>query len=201
MNKETYTNISGVILAGGQSSRMGFPKYLLPIGGRTIIENTIEILEPFFEELLLVTDNRERFRWLEGITIIEDLIRGCGPQGGIYTGLKTMSNQKGLFVACDMPFLHSGPLERVLTIAQKDDNLCVVPLVRGRIEPLHAVYSKRLLPRIERVLSQGRLSLKELLKNNGCRYLKVEKSEVEAFTNINTPEDLKEFSHEDTKIN
>jgi molybdopterin-guanine dinucleotide biosynthesis protein A len=173
---------------------MGFPKYLLPVGGRTIIENTIEILEPFFEELLLVTDNRGRFLWLEGITTVEDLVRGCGPLGGIYTGLKAMSNQKGFFVACDMPFLHNGPLERVLTIAQEDDNLCVVPLVRGRIEPLHAVYSKQLLPHIERALSQGKLSLKELFRDNGCRYVRVEESEVRAFTNINTPEDLKDFA-------
>ncbi len=178
-------------MAGGQNSRMGFPKYLLPIGGRTIIENTIEVLKPFFEELLLITDNRDRFRWLEGITIVEDLVRDCGPLGGIYTGLKTMGNQKGFFVACDMPFLRNDLLEKVLTVALEDDKPCVVPWARGRAEPLHAVYSKQLLPYIEQALGQGRFSLKELLRKSGCKYVKVKGNEVQAFTNINTPEDLK----------
>ena len=149
-----YKNFSGVVLAGGHARRMTQAKEFLRIKNKRIIDITLETLNFLFEEILIVTNNKSRFNQLNNSIAIEDLIKGCGPLGGIYTGLKAITNPKAFFVACDMPFLHSGLIKRLLNEASKTKYSAIVPRTNKGIEPLHAVYSKDILDAIEASLAK-----------------------------------------------
>ena len=224
-----YRNISGIILAGGKSRRMGAFKPFLEIEGKRMIDVIIDNLRPFFREIIIVTDDKDKFlyeisklllssirgnenslkgggRWgcnlseYKKIKVVEDLVKDCGPLGGIYTGLKKMSEKRGFFVACDMLFLHNGLIKRILDATNKNMPDAVVPSIKDRIEPLHSVYSKRILKKVERALAEKRLSVKDFLKDCHCKYIKVSEDERKSFLNINTPEDLKRAIEDEGKI-
>lgn len=178
--------ISGVILAGGRSRRMGQAKENLLLNGRRLIDITLEALRPFFKEILIVTDNKSRFTELKGAEAVEDLVNGCGPLGGIYTGLKAISNQQGFFVACDMPFLRKELIQRLLEISKQEDCDALVPRALGRAQPLHAVYSKNNLPIITGLLKGDEFAISELLARCKCRYVEVDRQEEAAFFNLNS---------------
>ena len=225
-----YRNISGIILAGGKSRRMGAFKPFLEIEGKRMIDVIIDNLRPFFREIIIVTDDKDKFlyeisklpltsirgnenslkgggRWgcnlseYKKIKVVEDLVKDCGPLGGIYTGLKKMSEERGFFVACDMPFLHNGLIKRILDATAKDSMQdAALPYVGGELEPLCAVYSKRILPKIKIALKQKKLSIKDFLKDCRCKYIEVREDERRSFVNINTLEDLKRAIEDEGKI-
>ncbi|MFC1703792.1 molybdenum cofactor guanylyltransferase [Candidatus Omnitrophota bacterium] len=182
-------DFSGVVLAGGKSSRMGTPKQFLTVDGKRLIDITLEALQPLFSEILIVTNNKNNFVGFKNVKIVEDIIKDCGPLGGIHAGLKAISNDKGFFVACDMPDLHKNLVRRLLEAAE-DSFDCIVPSTEKGIEPLHAVYSKSLLPELEISLRKKEYSIKQFLKRCNCNYVKIKPEEESSFYNINTSEDL-----------
>lgn len=188
------SDISGIILAGGNSRRMGFPKAFLSLGGRRVIDMLLAILRTFFDEIFIVTNNKNNFKRFEGLRVIEDLIQGQGPLGGIYTGLKSISQDKAFFVACDMPFLHRGLIKRLID-ASKGEYSVIVPYSHRGIEPLHAIYSKSMLTDLENSLSRKEFSLRGFLQHCNCKYVRAYRKELASFSNINTPKDLKEIFH------
>ena len=186
--------IPGIILAGGKSRRMGQAKPFLMMNGKRMIDVAAEKLKELFSEVVIVTDRKGEFAGL-GCKVVEDIVKGCGPLGGICTGLRGIAGDGAFFVACDMPFLHKGLILRLIDLTDFENYECVVPmhskgLPQKRIEPLHAIYSKQIIPAIEKSLGAGRLSLRELLADCRCKYVDVEEDEVCSFANINTPEDL-----------
>lgn len=191
--RETYSNISGVILAGGGSIRMGIPKANLLLNGKRIIDIILDAFEPLFDEIFIVTDDKNRFKGFKDVAVIEDLVKGCGPLGGIYTGLKAISNDTAFFCACDMPFLRRDLIEKLLDISLENEYTCVVPYTSAGIEPLHAVYSKKNLGIIENLLKENNLSIKQLFKRCKCKYVEVGNEEAPSFYNVNTPEELKKI--------
>lgn len=189
-------NITAAILAGGKNERMGFNKAFLEVNSKRIIDLTLEALKPVFKEVLIVTNDRDSFSGFEDVRIVEDLVKGCGPLGGIYTGLMTSSYEGVFFVACDMPFLHTGFINGLLAIAEKGDFDCVIPCSDKGIEPLHGIYYRRILPRIENLLAKKRFSIKHLLEQCNCEYVASRSEEVKYFFNLNTPEDLERVSRQ-----
>lgn len=188
-----YKEVAGAILAGGESRRMGFPKQLLTLKDRRIVEHVLDVLKFFFDEILIITDNKNRFAGFKGVEIVEDIIKGCGPLGGIYTGLKRSSRDRVFFVACDMPFLHNGLMERLLRTSRDESFDCIIARSDKGIEPLHGIYSRNILSTIEESLDKGELSVSGILAKSDCRYIKARKDEIASFSNINTPEDLGEI--------
>lgn len=200
-------DVAGAILAGGKSARMGFPKLFLTVKGKKIIDRTIEMFDSLFGEILIVTDDRSRFIRLhrvarpERIEVVEDLVRGCGPVGGIYTGLKLSSKKEVFFVAYDMPFLHIGLIRRLLDVKKRETFDCIIPYTERGIEPLHGIYSKKMLKGLEDSLTDGledsltekKLSVSEALARFNCKYIKAKKEEMSSFVNLNRPQDLKEI--------
>jgi len=128
------------------------------------------------------------------LIITEDIIKEKGPMGGIHAGLNAISKEKGFFVACDMPFLHSGLIKRLIAAAQESDADCIIPRGPRGVEPLHAVYDSRVIPTIEELLGGDDFSMRHLLKRCECRYVKASGDEEKSFININTPEELEEIS-------
>ena len=185
--------VTGVIQAGGKSTRMGGrPKALLPLGGRRIVERVVAAVAPAVDDLLVVTNTPELYAFL-GLPMVGDVYPDCGSLGGIYSGLKQAPGDVAFTVACDMPFLIPEVVRLVVGRAGEAD--VVIPRVGGQWETLHAAYAKSCLPAIEAQLVAGRLKIVEFFE----RVSVVEIAEAEVarhrdpalvFMNVNTPEEL-----------
>ena len=183
--------IAGAILAGGENTRMGGRnKAFLEVDGVPIIERTLRLFGAIFDEIIIVTNDPDAYAEYTGRSrIVTDIFKGRGPLGGIHAGLTHSSKEGVFFVACDMPRLHIGLIERLLAEAASDEWECVVPVSAHGPEPLHAVYNRRCLPILEYVLRRGDCSVRALLKRCRCRYIHAREEEYVSFVNINTPED------------
>jgi molybdopterin-guanine dinucleotide biosynthesis protein A len=185
--------VTGVIQAGGQSTRMGGrPKALLELGGRRIIERVLDVVAPVVDDVLVVTNTPELYGFL-GLPMVADAWPGHGSLGGIFTGLAAAAGEAAFTVACDMPFLH--PAVARLVVARAGEADVVVPRVGGQLETLHALYAKRCLPAIETRLRAGRLKIVGFFED--VRVVEVAEAEIArhrapavVFMNVNTPEDL-----------
>jgi molybdopterin-guanine dinucleotide biosynthesis protein A len=186
------SGISGIILAGGKSSRYGRNKALVEVDGIRLIERVIRVLEPLFEHLIIITNTPQDYAYLK-LPMVEDLIKGLGPLGGVFTGLQTMSEDAGLFVACDMPFLSGELIHHMVDVLEDFD--AVVPKVDWKIEALHAIYTKRCIPAIEKLIDNKEYQVIRFFETIRVRYLNREEilnidPEMRSFFNINTPEEL-----------
>ena len=185
--------VSGVILAGGKSRRMGgSPKALLPFGGRPLIEHSAETLRSSLTDCLVVTNTPDLYAPL-GLPMVGDVFPDGGSLGGIYSGLRAASGDAALCVACDMPFLSARLVGYLAGRAAEAD--VVIPEGAGEFQPLHAVYGKACLPVMERQLRAGRLKVVGFFDE--VKVLRVPAETVQgfadpdlAFMNLNTPEDL-----------
>ena len=184
--------ISSLILAGGQSSRLGIDKAFLEINGQILIERTVAKMAQLCQEVIIVTDLPEKFTHLEA-RLVSDIYPGKGALGGIYSGLKAACHHHSLVVACDMPFLNFDLLHFIIDLAPEQD--VVIPRVNGLLEPLHAIYSKNCLGPIEELLARGGRKIIDFFPKVRVRY--VEEDVVNrfdpqhfSFININTPADL-----------
>jgi len=185
--------ISGVVLVGGKSRRMGRDKALLTVGGRPLIQRVAEALREVVNEVLLVGASPERYAWLN-VRVVDDLIPGGGPLGGIHTALSVARYSRCLIAACDMPFLNPHLLRYMLGEATWWD--AVVPRSRGQLEPLHAVYARSCMGPIERMLEKGNLCPLDLFPRVRVRYVEAhEAASLEdrwlSFVNVNTPFELR----------
>ena len=95
---------TGIILAGGKSSRMGTNKALLTIDGKTVIERIVNQLEQIVDEIIVVTNPFHDYEFLQ-LPMVEDKWKGMGPLAGIEAGLNASTTERNLIVACDMPFI------------------------------------------------------------------------------------------------
>ena len=142
--------VTGIVLAGGRSRRLGRDKAVETIAGQALIARVLDSLSHVADELVVVVNNREREEELplpDSVVTAVDIYPDTGSLGGIFTGLSASSNEWGVVVACDMPFLNLELLEHLLSFRAGHD--LVVPVVDHRPEPTHAAYSKVCLPAIE----------------------------------------------------
>ncbi|WP_243372596.1 molybdenum cofactor guanylyltransferase [Geotalea sp. SG265] len=149
----TCTNVTGVILAGGASSRMGSNKALLPYRGGRFIEAIHRQLARHFGEVIVVTNTPEQYRFLPCRTV-GDIFPGMGALAGIHAGLFHSTNPAIFAVACDMPYLSD---ELIGYLAGRCNPAgVVIPESDGGLEPLHAVYGRGCLDAMERSLAAGK---------------------------------------------
>jgi molybdopterin-guanine dinucleotide biosynthesis protein A len=192
--------VSGVILAGGRSRRLGIDKTTMPWppptpgepageGVRTLLQATGATLEAVCDEVLVVA-----YRGQPPLPyrVVPDLYQDGGSLGGIYSGLSAAACGFALAVATDMPFL-SLPLLRWM-LAQPRDYDVLLP-VSDRPQPLHAVYGKACLEPLRRRLEAGRLRISDFLAEVRVREVPAEvlqryDPEGLSFFNVNTPDDL-----------
>ncbi len=154
--------LDGIVLAGGDSRRLGTDKALLRFGGRPLLAIVVERLAGVCREVVVAYGDaaREASSPLPA-RIVADAFPGQGPLAGLEAGLRAISGDFALVVACDMPFLNPGLLAYMAGLPRRYQAL--VPRVRGRWHPLHAIYARSSLPIIQHLLTRGRNSLKGLL--------------------------------------
>lgn len=189
-------NITGVILAGGKSSRMGTDKGVLMIRGKKMIEHIIDALKPCVDEIIIIANN-DHYNYL-GYKVFSDLITDCGPLGGVFTAMENSLTDKNFIVSCDVPNLNTEVIEYIISKYDNDD--VVMPISNGQIEPLCALYSKLKKDQIKAFLEKGIYKIKDVVKFFNTRYIEVSlDSEMfkGVFDNVNTPKDfIEQNQHE-----
>src|SRR5262245_42449220 len=147
------SGITGVIQAGGKSTRMGGqPKALMELGGRRIIDRVVAVMAAVTDDVLIVTNTPELYASL-GLPMVPDAFPDAGWLGGIYSGLRAAAGAGAFTVACDMPFLAPDVARLVVDRAGEAD--VVIPRVGDQLETLHACYAKSCLGPMEARLRAG----------------------------------------------
>lgn len=185
--------VSIVILAGGQSRRLGTDKSLLELGGRSLLARTVDKLAVLSDDIVVVTNRQENYEHLAlEVRFVPDEQPGAGALMGVYSGLRAATYESALAVACDMPFLSIPLLRYMLPMSTSHD--VVVPREGEFLEPLHAIYSKRCLRQMAALLAQGRKQIIAFFDDVDVRY--VEAHEIArfdphrlSFMNVNMPAD------------
>ncbi len=187
--------LSLVIQAGGQSSRMGQDKALMSFLGRPLIERVLERVSVIADEVVIVTNHPEGYRYL-GLPLFPDVIPERGALGGLYTALKVGSHPEVALVACDMPFASAEILVAARAILQDENAAAVIPRTEGGLEPLHAIYRRgACLPAVEAAIQADKWRMVSWHPDVDVRYLSPKKiAQLEptghTFMNLNTPEEF-----------
>lgn len=194
--------ITGFVLAGGKSSRMGRDKALLTVGQWLLIEVVIERIRPHVEQVFVIgnTDNSPRLRDLRVDGVLTDLKPDWGPLMGLYTGLMYSRTPLNLFIPCDMPWIDARLIERLFNTWSDGLDLIASRGPDGRLYPFPLVCHLRACRRIGALLDRRMLSLQELLRHPKARLLAVREPELlRGFTNVNTLDDYVQL-HDETIV-
>jgi FdhD protein len=193
--KGKIAGVTGVILAGGASSRMGSNKALLPHKGGRFIESIYRELCEIFPEVILVTNTPEQYQFLP-CKKVPDIYKDMGALAGIHAGLAQSSNPAVFTVACDMPHLDPWLIRHIANRGAGCD--LVLPRSEDGYEPLHALYREGCLPVMEACLEKGMRRIISILPH--LRVREIAASEVarfdptfDSFSNINTPQEYYEL--------
>ena len=185
MNDRQWT---GVVLAGGQSSRMGRDKALVELDGITLLDRTIDLLRPHAKEVLVIGDPAKYAP--EHATVLPDDLPGKGPLGGLVTALKHARYVRLIVLACDLPNIS----DRLLIHLKNDligDYDAVVPRHEGSIEPLAAAYHRHAIELFERNIVVDRLKMSDALGRVRTRWFDLMPGEEgwpkDLFKNVNAP--------------
>jgi molybdenum cofactor guanylyltransferase len=190
-NPGSATGASAIVLAGGKSSRMGTPKALLLFDGEPLIVHVVATLRRLFDEVVVVAAPGQDLPSMPA-TLVRDDVAYQGPVGGICYGLRAAAGEVSFVTACDTAFLSSRLISHLLSQISEHD--VVVPHWQGRLQPLHAVYRRGVLPLLEGQLARG--ELRPVFLFDKVRTRRIDEAEIRlfdpegsSFFNMNTRED------------
>ncbi len=188
MNK---LEITGIVLAGGKSSRMGTEKSLLVWKQKTLIEHAIGVLKPLCSKVI-ISSNKHVFDFT-GCETWPDELPQQAPIIGIYSSLKRSETDRNIILSCDMPYIGTGLLAYL--IESSGNHSITVPVHDGNlIEPLCGIYSRTIIPELEEYIRINNLSLYKFIATQAPLYLRIDHElpfyRDNMFLNINTPDDL-----------
>jgi molybdopterin-guanine dinucleotide biosynthesis protein A len=194
LDKTAYRkrDVTGVILVGGKSRRMGKDKAFLELDGKTLFERILELFRAKFEKILLVGDHAERFATC-GLPVIPDIFPGSA-LGGIYTGLYHSETEHIFVSSCDLPFPNGDIL--CYLCDQREGYEAVVTTTASGYEPLFALYSKNCLGPMKELIESGDYCAYAYFPQVNVRYVPYEElahldRDRNAFVNVNTPDEFK----------
>ncbi len=181
------SDITGIILAGGKSSRFGSNKALYPIGEKSMLQRSVELLQPFCHEVYISGDCEEYAQ--HGVKCMPDKIADIGPLGGIYTALKQCSTPYLLFLTCDMPFLSPKFIAQMLGIDATTEMVCWKEST-GDLQLFPLLLSRKMLPYIEEKILAHTYNIRSLLQVAQHQYLNIGIQDLPCFRNINRVKDI-----------
>jgi len=191
INKEEVT---GIILAGGRSSRMGKDKGLCSFRDKPLVSYAVDTLKPLCGEMMISANHFPEKYAAFGLPVVPDEIQNIGPMGGLHACLKRSKTQHNLVISCDTPFVSTDVFRLLL---QHVENYQVVCPSHDTflIEPLSAYYNTNILGDLEKAIQHKEFKMMRFLKRIRFRTVPVEKGQSvfreTLFLNLNTPEDLK----------
>lgn len=192
--------MTGVILAGGKSSRMGYDKQLLCVDEERLILHQVKFLSQRCDHILIVSNNLllKHMTFPVPVQIVKDVIPGLGPIGGVFTAMHYCN---GMFylMACDMPHMSLDYMDYM--ISQARGMQAVVTRFGDWIEPFHGLYHSDLRGALEGYLKTGRRSIHHFLKQQDVYYIPEATARKYTpnwylFDNINTREDLRRVAEQ-----
>jgi molybdenum cofactor guanylyltransferase len=188
-------DVSGVLIAGGKSRRMGMDKRLLTVGGTNLFHRTLSLLEQMFSETIVVLAQPVASLEVRGSRVVYDVIPDTGSLGGLYTGLMAASHPRIFAVACDMPFLDADMMRFMASFDSAAD--IVVAKLQSGFQPLHALYSRSCLPFLKAMAADRDLKIQKLYGAQQLRVTVVDMADIasvsnglKSFRNVNTAEEL-----------
>ncbi len=178
-----------LVLAGGESRRMGRPKAWLEVGETNLLRWMVERLGPAFSEVMVSFAEPEQLEELVPYRLVFDRKKAAGPLAGIEAGLAVARHEVVFAIACDMPYVPRGLAERAVAAARSCD--AAMPRIDGRPEPVCAAYRRSSLPAVTAALDAGRLRAADLAERLDVTWL--EGLDPDLFRSINTAEDYERF--------
>lgn len=183
-----HTNINGYVLAGGKSTRMGTDKGLVDWNGKPLIQHVTDALMHSVSKVFVVTGNPAYSQF--GYPLIADLIPEAGPAGGIYSALQHSETDYNFIVACDMPCIKSGTIDKMLALADASE---ITVAAFENPEPLFGIYRKSCAERIKLLMEKKVLSLQQIIRHFETRVLSAKDHDWlirDEFVNMNRLSDL-----------
>lgn len=191
--------MTGFILAGGRSARMGRDKALLAAGSQTLIEVVIRRLRSRMDRVITI-GNAQNIRQLRDLPlddVLLDLAPGHGPLMGVFTGLMQTETPMNCFVSCDMPWVQGPVLNRLADACRRGARIAASLHPYEGIQPLPLVCHVSACRTVGSLLDRGERSLHTLLSQPGSRLVHIEEPRLwRSFINVNTVEDYEAFCHE-----
>lgn len=185
----TVSNITGYILSGGKSSRMGEDKGLKIFNGKPLVQTVIDQMQRAVDKVVIVSNNSDYQQF--GLEVIEDEVKNIGPAGGIYTALQHSKTDKNFIVSCDMPFITAEAIAFVLKNC--NDSEIILPERNGQLEPLFGVYSKKCLPKWKTLMDNDCIKLQKMVTNFDLKLVHISQDNSfseKLFQNLNTPNEF-----------
>jgi molybdopterin-guanine dinucleotide biosynthesis protein A len=194
-----YDNITGIILSGGYSSRMGEDKALLKAGNQTIIERISILLKSLFSNVIIITNTLSDYKFLN-VPLYEDIYKHKGPLSGIHSGLVNSKTESNFIISCDTPLITKQLVKYIVDFSSnKPVRYCADS---HHQHPLVGLYSRKLLQEIEKVFKstdysfsskEKKYSLRNFLKNVDAEIIQIEQLPFysnKILFNVNSPTDL-----------
>lgn len=189
------TDVSGVLLAGGLSRRMGKDKRAVAVDGETLFNRVLHAYEEVFTEIIIVVAEPSSITDGLSHSVVTDLIPQKGPMGGLYTGLSHTTKSRVFTAACDMPFLSVPLIHRLCEFSTHAD-VTMVHLDIG-IQPMQSIYSKKCIAALRSLIDENQLEMRSILSQPELAYKIVDQKQIVdldshcvSFMNVNTPSDL-----------
>ncbi len=181
-------HITGIILAGGKSSRMGTDKGFLKLNGKTFVQHSIDALTPLVSKIIIVSDH-EKYDSL-GYQRITDTIKNAGPVSGILSGLEASKTNYNFVLSCDIPLITTTVLKQLLS-AYSPDKTIIQAESNGKSMPLIAFYKTQVKQVFKHYLEQNERRLRVVVKACQFKTVPLNDNQKRATLNINTKEELK----------
>lgn len=191
MPNVTLTDVTGVILVGGKSRRMGRDKAFLELDGKPLVERLLSVFSECFSQTILVGDNAQRFSNYD-VPVVADIYPGS-PLGGIYSGLNHAANSYIFVASCDLAYPNSAVIRQMCSLKNNYD--AVVPVLSHGFETLCAVYSKSCQTAMQAMLDSGNHRIFDLYPQINIKavpYHELAKFDQDgtAFLSVNTPDEF-----------
>jgi molybdopterin-guanine dinucleotide biosynthesis protein A len=189
--------VGGIVLAGGESRRMGRDKALVEWRGAPLIRHSVDAIRHVAAETVIVAASTDSYS-VAGATTVADAFPGEGPVGGICTGIQSLHASIFVVVACDMPAIQLALLRLLidsLTETEEVEAVAVLDDATGMVQPLCAVYRSESLPKLLNFMAEGRRSARAAIESLKLRLLNTEDvlaadPQRLSFLNINTEQEL-----------
>ena len=178
---------TGIVLAGGQSKRMGTDKGLVYLNNKPLVLHAVDALSSFCGRIIICSNNEAYLAF--GYSLVKDIYSKSGPMAGIHAGLKASFTDDNFILSCDMPFADMSIFSSI--IEQHKKCKAVVSVCQSQIIPVCAYYNKSILPDLEMYLNASKLKMMSFLDEIG--FLKVHfdsETDIRKLRNINTKDDL-----------
>ncbi len=178
--------LTGIILAGGKSSRMGEDKGLMSFENQPMIQHIIDVVKPMVNDILIISNNEQYTQF--GYPVYEDLIKEKGPLAGIYTGLSFSRSDKNVVLSCDVPFVNSTIINLLINNCKDFD--VVIPEKNKRTHQMIGIYDKSCVNSFKNQLKKDQLKLKLAVEKMNFKTVDANQIDDKIFRNINSKNDI-----------